>query len=123
MSTRKKRLLAYIIMVVSFLLSVKLVKDIIKLWHADERLIEAEAELLTVKEDQDELEKQLERVEADDWREAQVRDTLKMARQDEAVVVVPEELLSFESVEKEESIKGGEGDLTNIERWWRVFSY
>lgn len=123
MSTGKKRLLAYIIMVVSFLVSVKLVKDIVKLWHADERLIEAEEELLMVKEEQDGLEKQLERVEADDWREAQVRDTLKMARQDEAVVVVPEEWLSFESTEEKESIEGRESDLTNIERWWRVFSY
>lgn len=123
MSTGKKRLLAYIIMVVSFLASVKLVKDIVKLWHVDERLIEAEGELLMVKEEQDKLEKQLERVEADDWREAQVRDTLKMARQDEAVVVVPGELLSFESAEKKESIEGGEGDLTNIERWRRVFAY
>jgi hypothetical protein len=123
MSTGKKRLLAYIIMVVSFLASVKLVKDIVKLWHVDERLIEAEGELLMVKEEQDKLEKQLERVEADDWREAQVRDTLKMARQDEAVVVVPGELLSFESAEKKESIEGREGDLTNIERWRRVFAY
>jgi hypothetical protein len=46
-----------------------------------------------------------------------------MARQDEAVVVVPGELLSFESAEKKESIEGGEGDLTNIERWRRVFAY
>jgi len=123
MSTGKKRLLAYVIMVISVLLSVKLVKDIIKLWHVDDRLIEAEEELLLAKREQEELRRQLKKVEGDEWWESQVRDTLKMARKDERIVVVPEEILSFEAVEEKRAVKAIEDDTTNAEKWWQVFVY
>jgi len=123
MSTGKKRLLAYVIMVISVLLSVKLVKDIIKLWHVDDRLIEAEEELLLAKREQEELRRQLKKVEGDEWWESQVRDTLKMARKDERIVVVPEEILSFEAAEEKRAVKAIEDDTTNAEKWWQVFVY
>ena len=41
MSIIKKRILAYVVMGISLLISIKLGKDIYKLWHADERLVEA----------------------------------------------------------------------------------
>lgn len=123
MSTGKKRLLAYVIMVISVLLSVKLVKDIIKLWHVDDRLIEAEEELLLAKREQEELKRQLKKVEGDEWWESQVRDTLKMARKDERIVVVPEEMLSFEAAEEKRVVKVIEDGTTNAEKWWQVFVY
>lgn len=120
MSTGKKRLLAYVIMAISVMISVRLVRDIIRLSHADERIIEAEKELLAAKEEQVELNQELLKAQTGDWWEAQVRDTLKMARENEEVVIVPEEVLKVVGqeqpvlVEKEES-------LYNFEKWQQVF--
>ena len=123
MSTGKKRLLAYIIMLISLLVSVKLIKDIFKLWHADERLIEAKEELLAVKQEQLELEQELEEAEKGEWWEKQVRNTLKMARSKEEVVVVPEASI----VDERSKMKGVEQieveELSPMEKWWQVFVY
>ena len=123
MSTGKKRLLAYVIMLISLLVSVKLVKDIVRLWHADERLIEAEEELLAVKQEQLELEEELKEMEEGEWWEKQVRNTLKMARPKEEVVVVPEAPIVDEGFEGGETSQIEAGELSPAEKWWQVFVY
>ena len=122
---RKKRLLAYIIMVVSLSLSVNLVKDIYRLWHADDRLAVAERELLIAKERQVELNFKLRESESADWWEKQVRNTLKMARPNEVVVIVPDEVsqsTASRDLQSQALIESGT-DLTNLQKWRRVFIY
>lgn len=120
MSTGKKRLLAYLVMGLSLVVSVKLVKDIIKLRSADKRLIDAETELLSTKQEQEEVKKQLAEVEDSSWREKQVRNVLKMAKTGEVVVVVPEEVVK-QAAQAEEVAKVAEDeDLSNPQKWWRV---
>lgn len=122
MSTGKQRLLVYIIMFLSIIISVKLVKDIFKLWHADERLVEAEAELKGAKEEQVGLKEALKETEKPEWWEAKVRNTLKMARPNEVVVIVPEEILQASGGGRVMDLTTAE-ERSNLEKWWQVFVY
>lgn len=118
MSTGKKRLLAYLVMGLSLFISAKLIKDIIQLRSADKRLIDAETELLSVKLEQEEVKKQLAETEERSWWERQVRNVLKMARPEEVVVVVPEEVLKVAEVA--EVAKVEQEEASNLIKWWRV---
>ncbi len=122
MSTGKKRLLAYIMMILSLIISTKLLKDIVKLSQIDNRLIEAEADLEIEKQQQGELIDRLKKSETNELWEKRVRDTLKMARNNEVVVVIPEEInKSDDKEEKFEEIK--EEELSIIEKWVKIFVY
>jgi len=119
---KKKRLLAYLIMLVSLFISVKLIKDIYKLWHVEDRLLGADKELLTAKEEQLELKQQLGKIESDQWWEKQVRDKLMMARLNEEIVIIPEEVLNTEDVDKIE--KGSMKESKKVwEKWLSLFVY
>ncbi|MBU1323144.1 septum formation initiator family protein [Patescibacteria group bacterium] len=120
MSTGKKRLLAYLVMILSLVISIKLVKDIIKLKSADKRLIDAGVELLVVQQEQEELKKQLAEAEGRSWWEKQVRNVLKMAKPGEVVVMVPEEVVK-EAVQVEEAVKAAEDEnYSNFQKWRQV---
>lgn len=120
MSTGKKRLLAYLVMILGLIVSIKLVKDIIKLRSADKRLVDAGTELLSAKQEQEELKKQLAEVEERSWWEKQVRNVLKMAKVEEVVVVVPEEVVK-QAAQVEEVVKVAEDEnYSNFQKWWRV---
>lgn len=122
MSTGKKRLLAYIMMILSLIISTKLLKDIVKLSQIDNRLIEAEADLEIEKQQQGELIDRLKKSETNELWEKRVRDTLKMARNNEVVVVIPEEI--NKSDDKEEKFEGiKEEELSIIEKWVKIFVY
>jgi len=119
MSTSKKRVLAYVVLVLSILASVKLVKDIIKLRSADNRLIEAEEELIAANQEQIELKQQLVEIEDRSWWEKQVRNVLKMAKPNEVVVVVPEEIKNSrvsQIVDESEIIS----EIPNWQQWWQI---
>lgn len=119
MSTSKKRILAYVVLILSILASVKLVKDIIKLRSADNRLVEAEEELIAANQEQVELKQQLVEIEDRSWWEKQVRNVLKMAKPDEVVVVVPEEIKNSQAsqiVDENEIIS----EIPNWQQWWQI---
>ncbi|MFH0943292.1 MAG: septum formation initiator family protein [Candidatus Beckwithbacteria bacterium] len=119
MSTSKKRLLAYTVLVLSILMSIKLVKDIVKLKSADTRLTEAETEFQAAQQEQAELKQQLIEIEDKSWWEKQVRNILKMAKPEEIIVVVPDEVKnSRESPTEAQSEAVTE--LPNWQQWWQV---
>lgn len=120
MSTSKKRFAVYLVMIISLFVSVKLVKEIIRLKSADERIIEAEEELMLVKQEQAELKKLLAETEDKSWWEKQVRNVLKMAKPGEAIVVVPEEVVKQTGEKGEIAIIAEEENLSNMQKWWRV---
>lgn len=120
MSTGRKRLLAYIIMVLSVTVSVKLVKDIIRLWNVDDRLIKAEKELSLAKGEKLKLEEEISKVESGEIFEKQIRNTLKMARLNEEVVIIPDKARGKQAGFEIENEKETE-DLSNFQKWQRVF--
>lgn len=108
-------------MIFSLITSVKLVKDIIKIKAADKRLTEVEQERELARQEQEKLRLQLAEVNDSRWFEKQVRDVLKMARPEEVVVVVPEEVGKqadgphFAEASRDES-------LSNFQRWIQIFT-
>lgn len=122
MSIGKKRLLAYIIMIFSLIISISLVKDIIKLLKSDDRIIEAEEELMTVKMESEEFKNKFNELEAGEWWERQVRDALKMSRENEVVVIVPEELIT-NVADREVFLEKREKEEPNYRKWWKLFVY
>src|SRR3989338_4358319 len=119
---RKKRLLTYLIMLVSLLVSGKLTRDIVKLWRADERLIEAQAELTKVQEEQLKLKRELSEGEGELWWERQVRDTLRMAKEGEVVVVVPDEVKNQSGGAADLNPVDGVGEESNLTKWVKAFA-
>lgn len=119
----KKRLLAYIIMILSLIITMRLAKDIYWFWHTEDRLAEAEQELIEAKEMRFRLQRQLEEVGSDEWRERQVRDKLMMARPNEVVVVVPSTAGTEPAPKTKEDRRETEAELENWEKWWRLFVY
>ncbi|MEK7513560.1 MAG: septum formation initiator family protein [Patescibacteria group bacterium] len=120
MSIIKKRILAYVVMGISLLISIKLGKDIYKLWHADERLVEAEAELKTARQEQEKLKAEIKKTEDGQWQEEQIRNILKMARPNEQIVIVPDSV-KVERVTK--AVKAEEENLSNAQKWLKLFVY
>jgi|GEM_PF-3238210 cell division protein FtsB len=120
MSTGKKRVIAYFIMILSIIISVRLVKDIVRLWNADDRIEKAEEELMATKLKQEELKKELIEVEGSEWWEEQVRDVLKMAKPNEQVIIVPDKITKDNERVDEIRVKEEE-DKSNVEKWQEVF--
>jgi cell division protein FtsB len=121
MSTGKKRIFVYLIMILSLTISVKLIKDIIKLKAADKRIVEAGQKLEQAKSEQRELKQQLAEAGQGDWWEKQVRNVLNMARPEEVVLVVPEEVRKQADVPPFAKATGGENS-SNFQKWWQLFT-
>lgn len=120
MSIIKKRILVYLVMGVSLLISIKLGKDIYKLWHVDERIIEAETELRAAKQEQEVLREKIKKTSSSEWWEEQVRNTLKMAKPNEQIVIVPD---SVRVARAEKAVKEEEENLSNTQKWLKLFVY
>lgn len=120
MSTGKKKIFVYFMMSLSLIISVKLIKDIVKLKLADKRMAEAEQELITAKKEQEELKRKLGGMSESNWWEKQVRNVLNMAKPREVVVVVPEEVKRTNDTEPTAILKQEEPN--NLIKWLQVFS-
>ena len=119
MSTARKRLFVYLIMGLSLLITIRFIKDIIKLKASDQRLEAARQEQYQVKGEQAELVRKLQEISQSGWWEKQVRDVFGMAKPDEVVVIVPEEVLKAEKTA--EAVKVVKEEESNLAKWWQVF--
>lgn len=120
MSIRVKRILVWLSLVISGLMVIKLSKDIYKLWHVDDRIIEADQELSKLGEEEREIEERLKNINDPLEKEKQIRNTLKMAKSNEVVVVIPEEIVNIKSVVKSEA-EDEAIEMNNWEKWLKVF--
>jgi len=121
MSITRRRLLVYAVMLASLLVVINLVKDIIRLSKADERLSASQAELTEAKKQQEELKRNLAVAGDGFWLEKQIRNVLKMAKPEEVVVVVPEEI-----VRASEIAAVGEAqrqEESNLSQWLKAFGF
>ena len=121
MSITRRRLLVYVVMLLSLPIAVNLVKDIIRLSKADERFTAAEEELLLAKKEQEALKRQLAAASDGLWLEKQIRNVLKMAQPDEVVVVVPEEISQVSEIAA--AGVGERQDESNLSQWLTVFGF
>lgn len=107
-------------MLVSLLIGINLIKDIKRLSRADERLAAAEKEWQLAQAEQQKLKSQLELVGSDFYLESQIRNVLKMARPEEMVAVVPEEISRATPIRQD--LAGKAEEKNNFNLWLEVFS-
>ncbi len=103
-------------------MSIRLVKDIIKLSRTDDRISEAEQDLLNAKQEQFLLEQNLKEIETGEWWETQVRNKLKMAKPNEEIVIIPEEVIKTADLEVMDLLDD-ERELSSIRKWQELFFY
>lgn len=103
MSIGKKRFFIYILMIICALSSIKLIKDILILKKTDERFLKAEEELKQAQMEQQSLKAEIKSVLDGLFWEKQVRNKLMMAKPNEVLVLVPEEINRIKDREITES--------------------
>ena len=79
-------------------------------------------ELDLSKQELESLKAKLNKIETNEWWEDQVRNTLKMAREGEELVIVPDDLVSSSFTSKIE-IKENIKEKPNYQKWWELFVY
>jgi len=121
MSITRMKLFTYGLLVISLLVSVQLIKDILKLGQADERMKAVQTELNEAQIEQMNLKQSLEKVGTPDWQEATFRNTLNLSKHGEVVVIVPEAVRQTELIRPE--VAAPETDLANWQKWWQVFAF
>lgn len=107
-------------LLLAVLLTISLVRNIIKSQAADNKIEEAKTKLEALKKENQELANKLESVNSDEYIEKQARDKLGLVKEGEMVIVLPDE----------EEIKGlipesnSEEDYLpdpNWKRWLKLF--
>lgn len=121
MSIVKKRLQAYAVIILGLAMAVNLIKDIVRLNRAGDRLAAAEADLSEAIGEQAGLKRQLESAKSEFQTESRIRNILKMAKPEEIIVVVPEEVTA--RVEKAGQAVEAEEEENNLGRWRQVFGF
>lgn len=104
----------------SLLTLVRLFGSLAGFYSASERVVIAEAELQALQTQQEVLVQEYEVKRSDEYREQLIRDTLKMSRPGETVVILPEITPRPESVESIPLI-GSSSDLQPWQLWWGLF--
>ena len=74
---------------VTVVLLVSLLGNIVSIRQAHDRIVDAENRVEELRSEHEELEKQLEFVESEQYAESQLRDKLGMAKEGEIIVVMP----------------------------------
>jgi cell division protein FtsB len=104
----------------SLLTLVRLFGSLVGFYSASERVVIAEAELQALQTQQEVLVQEYEVKRSDEYREQLIRDTLKMSRPGETVIILPEVSPSPDNLESM-PMTGGRSDLQPWQLWWGLF--
>ena len=117
MSTLKKTS-NYLLLFLLLTLLINLSRDIWRLLHADERMKGAKKKLEQLEAERQELEEKKKDKQSDFYVEEQIRNKLGMAKPDEVILILPEELslLREEKERKQEDLQ-----LPNWQKWMKLF--
>ena len=114
----KERLIAFLLLIVGGIFIFNLTGSIWRLWHKDKPLKEAEIRLERLKEENAELKRKKAYINSERFFEEQTRDKLNMAKENEAIVILPEEIFDLKDELEEEKDKG---EKDNWKKWVEVF--
>jgi len=116
------RNLRLIFIVVFLVLSISLIRNIIKISQAGKRIDQENLKVENLKEENIELKKRLEEVQSEEYIEKELRDKLGLAKEGETILVLPEEdivrSLAPELTEEEETLPD-----PNWKKWARLFGF
>jgi cell division protein FtsB len=93
-------------------------RDLWTLFQKEKEIEKSQLKLEQLKLENEELQAQLEYVQSQAFIESQAREKLGMAREEETVLMLPENLGRFEGLGK---VKEEEENLPNWQKWWKLF--
>lgn len=114
----KDKLIAFFLIAIGLIFVFNLTGSIWRLWQQDKPIEEAESKLERLKEENTELKRKKAYINSERFFEEQARDNLNLAKEDEAIVIVPEDILNLK--DDEGNNDGGE-ELSNWQKWFEVF--
>jgi len=97
-----KKKYSLIFFIIGFLLIINLFKDLRHLKKARSRLSQTEEKLQTLKEENQQLQKNKQYFSSDVFIEKQIRDKLQMAKPGETIIILPEKIQEREEEEQEQ---------------------
>lgn len=112
------KIFSFLPLLISFVLGFNLGRDIWRLKKAEKRIFEAEQRLGEVKKENDDLEKQKEYYQSEQFLEEQIRDKLQMAKEGEKIVILPQEIIEGGMEQDGET---GEEEKENWGKWLELF--
>ncbi len=115
MKTTQLSVVRFILLIISFGLSISALRTIVDLWHRRDIMQERQTELNRKIEDNDRLAQQLKEIGSEEYTEKVARNTLGLVKDGESIVILP-------GAGSRSSKQSGEVErLVNWQKWWGLF--
>lgn len=115
---RKNNLIGFILLAFGLLFVFNLTGSIWRLWQQNKPLEEMQKRLEELREENERLQREEAYIKSERFLEEQARNKLNWAKEDEAIVILPEEMLNLkEGTEEKEEVK----EPANWQKWLEVF--
>ncbi len=116
-----KKLSSYLFLIFAIVLIINLFKDALRLASAGQRLDQAEAKLVKLRQENKELKDRLEYYQGEEFVEEEIRNKLQLTKPGEQIVILPEQLQKSLDQEEELGLKQEEELLPNWQKWLNLF--
>lgn len=111
-----KKIIFLASLVISILIIHSLIRSIYSLWNKEDLLIRAGKELSNKKKENEELKKDLNKVQSPEFIEKEARNKLMLVKEGEQRVIIPSEMMASHSSRNEALTK-----TPNWKKWWDLF--
>lgn len=119
--SNRQKITLVVMCVVFGAMFVSLVRNLMGFGGLDQRIIEAEQELRSLRQEQARLQAEADRVESGALDEAYIRDKLGLVQPGESVVIIPQDLLEDSSLETEQAPIVSVQELPVWRKWVELF--
>jgi cell division protein FtsB len=112
----KKRVWAWLIMIVGVGIAIRTGSNVYRLWKLGERVEDAQKQVTIAEAEQKQLESRLEYVKSEEFIEKEARDKLGYGKPGEEIVVIPEQDSAQYSILSTQGTK-----IPNWRRWVKLY--
>jgi cell division protein FtsB len=110
--------IAYFTIIIVLLLTINdLAHSIYSIWQKQDLIVQAQQDLTTEKNENNELKKQIAQVNKPQFIESEARDKLLLAKPGEGVIMIPSNQLDIPSTVTTKTVD----TRPNWQKWWNVF--
>lgn len=118
MNIFSRRMVRFIVIVVSIVIVINLSRSIWDLWRRRDVLGERQEVLRRAEEENKRLQSELEYAQSPEFIEQEARNRLGLGREGETVILMPNDKLQMTNEKTEDKTVG---TLPNWKKWWRLF--
>jgi len=110
----KRNFLLFIGIIAAILLGVNSFKRILAFRETSKRVADSEAKLEVLKQENEKLKQEMQYKLSQEYKEAEIRNKLGLAKPNETVVILPDEGNKNDG-------KNSKKELANWKKWWKLF--